>query len=119
MQANDGREALAIGLWQESIKSDGAPTGIECLLRLGDREHDGDYRPTGTASASLRSDSSYGALAMPRSGIIAATYFAGVTSNAGFSTPTPFGTICLPAMCVTSFSLRCSMGMPLPSAVSR
>jgi len=44
---------------------------------------------------------------------------AGVTSNAGFSICTPSGTICFPAMCVTSFELRCSMGILLPSGVSR
>src|SRR5258708_10066830 len=40
--------------------------------------------------------SAYGARAIPRSVMIAVTYFAGVTSNAGFSTSTPSGAICLP-----------------------
>ena len=60
---------------------------------------------TASAADSLARDSVYGALAMPRSVMIAATYFAGVTSNAGFSISTPSGTICLPAMCVTSLAV--------------
>src|SRR5678810_118826 len=53
-----------------------------------------------SAAASCRKDPLYGARAIPLSVMIAATYFAGVTSNAGFSTSTPSGTICFPAMWV-------------------
>src|SRR5580704_8244053 len=79
------------------------------------------YVPAVTRStpANFPSDASYGARAIPRSVTIAVTYFAGVTSNAGFSICTPSGVICFPAMWVTSFSLRCSMGILLPSGVSK
>ena len=50
------------------------------------------------------SDSAYGARNTPRSVTMAAIYFAGVTSNAGFQMPTPSGVTCLPAWCVTSFA---------------
>src|SRR3982074_2876241 len=51
--------------------------------------------------------------------MIAVTYFAGVTSKAGFSMATPCGVICLPLECVTSVAARCSMGMRAPWAVGR
>ena len=42
------------------------------------------------------SDSAYGARSTPRSVMIAVTYFAGVTSNAGLQMPTPCGVSCFP-----------------------
>ena len=51
--------------------------------------------------------------------MMADTYWCGVTSNAGFSIFTPSGVICLPAKCVTSTADLCSIGIWLPSAVSR
>jgi hypothetical protein len=56
------------------------------------------YLPTTVvSSAKWRNDSSKGGRAMPRSVTMAVTYFAGVTSNAGFSTWTPWGVTALPA----------------------
>ena len=52
------------------------------------------------ASNNSLNDSPYGSRATPRSVMMAFTYFAGVTSNAGFSIDTPSGVICFPAMCV-------------------
>lgn len=52
---------------------------------------------TVVAEDSSCNDSEKGALAMPRSVTIAATYLCGVTSKAGFSTRTPSGATCLPA----------------------
>ena len=49
--------------------------------------------------------------------MMAVTYFAGVTSKAGFSMATPCGVICLPLEWVTSRAARCSMGMLSPVAV--
>ena len=56
---------------------------------------------------------------MPRSVMIAVTYFAGVTSNAGLRTCAPSGVSRAAPTCVTSRSLRSSIGIPLPSGVLR
>src|SRR5580704_15104308 len=120
IQRDDCRITLTAHSANERIVGNRLPTGGEDGVRLCNRRQVRCQRATGAvASASFRSDSVYGAFAMPRSVMMAATYFAGVTSKAGFSTLTPSGTICLPAICVTSLSLRCSIGMPLPSAVAR
>ena len=46
---------------------------------------------------------------------MAVTYFAGVTSKAGFSTLMPSGVTGLPPTCVISREARCSIGMRLPA----
>ena len=43
--------------------------------------------------------------------MMAVTYFAGVTSKAGFWIAAPSGVICLPFECVTSVAARCSIGI--------
>ena len=57
------------------------------------------------------------ARAMPRSVMIAVTYFAGVTSNAGLRMRAPSGVSRDDPTCVTSRSLRSSIGIRLPSGV--
>jgi hypothetical protein len=56
---------------------------------------------------------------MPRSVMMPAMSAFGVTSNAGFHTCAPSGTICEPPACVTSRALRSSTGMRPPSGVNR
>src|SRR5665213_861029 len=88
-------------------------------LAPGSHEYAGYALAISATPAMATIDWLYGAFRTPRSVMIAVTYFAGVTSNAGFSMPTPWGVICLPFECVTSRALRCSMGMSSPCAVAR
>jgi sugar lactone lactonase YvrE len=74
------------------------------------------YRITSSIASS---DSEYGARNTPRSVMMAVTYFAGVTSNAGLQMPTPCGVSCLPPWWVTSTALRSSIGIASPVAVAR
>jgi hypothetical protein len=67
----------------------------------------------------IASDCLYGGRAMPRSVMMAVTYFAGVTSNAGLRIFAPSGVNRADPTWVTSRTFRSSMGMPLPSGVSR
>src|SRR5262249_37600162 len=90
---------------------------IQLVLAGGVRRTTKSYSSASLTSA--ESDCAYGALATPRSVTIAVTNLAGVTSKAGFSTCTPAGVIALPAKCVTSDGFRCSIGILLPSGVSR
>ena len=73
---------------------------------------------TAASFAMARMDSVNGARRTPRSVMMAVMYFAGVTSKAGFSMPTPSGVTCTPLTWVTSRAARCSMGMRSPVAVA-
>ena len=74
---------------------------------------------TSAVSNARFNDSVYGARKMPRSVMIPAIRWCGVTSNAGFQTSAPSGVSCAPPTCVTSRALRSSIGICAPSGVVR
>ena len=51
--------------------------------------------------------------------IMAVIFSASVTSKAGLHTFTPAGAVCLPPKVVSSSESLCSMGIDLPSFISR
>src|SRR5207253_2082299 len=66
-----------------------------------------------------RSEPMFGARHRPRSVMMPASHATGVTSNAGFRTFTPLGTICTPPTCVTSRAGRSSITISAPEAIER
>src|SRR5262249_44017984 len=76
-------------------------------------------RTPGSISNARFNDSMYGGRKMPRSVMMPAIRWCGVTSNAGFQTSAPSGAICEPPTWVTSFAFRSSIGMREPSGVCR
>src|SRR5262245_35690086 len=70
-------------------------------------------------SNAFRSDSVNGGRQMPRSVMMPAIRWCGVTSKAGFQTFAPSGASCAPLMCVTSLACRSSIGIREPSGVFR